>query len=112
MDNITQAEYFKECRAIATEIVKECDGDEETIQDKLHETIKGHQWIIYTFYNLQVLTHSRNENAYFDEFGVSLDTADFSSTMAKLAYFSMMTDVQYELSEALESYKAEERASV
>lgn len=105
MNSITQAEYYSECQSIATETVKECEGNEESIQDQLHEAVDGHQWIIYTFYNLQVLQHSRNENAYFDDFG-PLVADDFSSCMAKLAYAALMADVQEYLSDALSAYKA------
>lgn len=106
MEPITAAEYFTECQAIARELVQECEGDEEQIQNRLHETIDGHQWIIYTYYNLQVLAHSKNENAYFDAFG-KLETEDFSSTMARLAFCALEADVHEEIPEALSAYQAE-----
>ena len=107
VEPITQSEYYTQCQAIANELVAEHEGNEESIQDALHETITDHQWITYTYYTLQVLAHSHNENAFFDDFGEPLNTSDFSSTMTKLAFFAMMADVQEYLSTALESYKSQ-----
>lgn len=104
MEPITLQEYANECRAIADNIVEECAGDEEQINDRLHETIDSHQWIIYTYYNLQVLTHSRNDGAYFDEFG-ALQADGFSDAMAKMAFAALEADVHEELDGALERYR-------
>ena len=44
-----RAEYREEIRSLAAEAIAECDGDRERIDDWLHETIDGHEWVIYTF---------------------------------------------------------------
>lgn len=104
MNPISLAEYAAECTAIAREIVEECEGDEDTINDRLHETVDGHQWIIYTYYNAQVLTHSRNKDAYFENFG-KLEVESYSDAMAKMAYAALEADVRAELDSALEWYR-------
>ena len=104
MDPISLAEYAAECKSIAQELVKECEGDEKRISDSLHNAIDGHQWIIYTYYNCQVLTHSRNDNAYFKNFG-PLTADSFSDAVAKMAFAALEADVQAELSDALEAYR-------
>lgn len=105
MDPITLQEYVTECKNVARSITEECEGDEECIQDRLHEEIDQHEWITFTYYNLQVLTHSRNDGAYFDNFG-PLKATGFSDAMAKMAYAAFYQDVSEELSDALESYKS------
>lgn len=106
MNPITSSEYFEECQSIAREITKECEGNEEEISDQLHQTIDGHQWIIYTYYNAQVLMHSKNDGAYFENYG-PLEAKDFSEAMAKMAFAAFHQDVSEELSAALEWYEQE-----
>jgi hypothetical protein len=92
MDNLSSQEYWAEVREIAEAArAEEKAGGEAS--DYIHEQIDSHQWIIYTFYNLQVLQHSSSENAWFEEFG-EMKADDFSSCMAKLAYAAMATDVR------------------
>jgi hypothetical protein len=88
MDNITSQEYWAEIQSIAAECAQ---ADEP--RDAVHEACDQHQWITYTFYNLQVLQHSRNESAYFDENGRSPETTDFSTLTAVLACWAMLQDV-------------------
>lgn len=106
MEPITLQQYANECSDIARELVDECNADEEQMQDRLHETIDGHQWIIYTFHNMQVLQHSKNEDAYFDDFG-TLTAESFSDAMVKMAFAAFMRDVQEEIPEALERWRKE-----
>ncbi len=102
-DDMTQRDYYEQCRAIAEECVKEAEGDEERAQDLVHESVDGHQYIIYTHYNMCVLRHSRNDSAYFDNFG-PLQADGFSDAMAKMAFAAMYQDVCEELGDALEAY--------
>jgi len=104
MEPITLQEYAAECKAVAKAIVEECEGNEDDFHDRLHEEIDSHQWIIYTYYNLQVLTHSRNDGAYFDNFG-PLTADGFSDAMVKMAFAAFYQDVSEELSEALTEYE-------
>ena len=86
MDN---HEYWKEVNGIAANLVSESMGDndndrdaaEEEINDtRLHETIDGHQWVIYYSYNLDVIKHSDNEDYYNDNFEITSKLTDQSTT--------------------------------
>ena len=101
---MTKREYYHEIFDIVNELVSECEGDEDRIQDMIHETVDGHQWIIYTHYNIEVLQHSNNHDAYFDNFG-PLAADGFSDAMAKMAFAAMYQDCQEEVSDALERWR-------
>lgn len=100
---ITAREYYDEIRSICTSAVEEFnkrDGDEEPdewFHDWLHQTIDGHQWIIYTWYNTQVLTHTDNRDAYWEAFGEAPQADDHGQLMATLAYSAMAADVQFRM---------------
>ena len=97
-DEITNREYFAEVTALAEavhNVGREGSDYDDTCDpgDVLHELIDGHEWIIYTHYNLQVLRHSLNESALFDEMGPQ--TWDDMRTMtAQLAWWALLTDVR------------------
>ena len=55
MEDITRHEYWTEVASIAKTVTEEARADADDIIDRLHETIDSHQWVIYTFYNMQVL---------------------------------------------------------
>ena len=93
-------------------------GAEADINDsRLHETIDGHQWVIYTSYNLDVLRHSDNEDAYIDNFGGEdaahlLKDRGISGLHAVMAYCAMEQDVQSILSDALDEAIEEHEKTV
>ena len=101
-----QREYYKEISALAKQIAEEVEGDTDRASDLAHEIMDGHQWIIYTYYNLQVLEHSRNESAYFENCG-SLDADSYCDAMAKMAFAAMLQDVYEELQDACEAWLEE-----
>lgn len=117
MSNITNAEYWIEVEAIAnciaTEAMQSCDNDrdeaEELINDSLlHETIDGHQWIIYNHYNLDVIQYSDNEDYYIDEFGTEsageeLKSGGLSGLHTAVAFWALYADVQNMLSDELDT---------
>lgn len=98
MTMISQSEYYAEVCAVAQAVLTESRDESRDVQDVLFEAVDGHQWIIYTFYNLQVLTHSRNDAAYFDSFG-PLDASGFSDAVQKMAYAAFEQDVQDAIAE-------------
>ena len=74
MSQFTSVEYWKEVSSIAAYLVSEsadyndCNTidtfDRDTVLEyindsALHETIDGHQWVIYYAYNLPVLEYSK-----------------------------------------------------
>lgn len=99
---ITDRDYWKEVQNIKKEALREYkdwgrDTDpNEWLSDWLHQTIDGHQWIIYTWYNTQVLTHSRNDDAYFENYG-PLEADGFSDAVQKMAFAAFYEDVMQDI---------------
>jgi hypothetical protein len=85
----TQFDYTKEIEGLASNLVAEAmqtvesdnngeldsfedakEAADELINDSLlHETIDGHQWVIYCGYNLDVLKYSDNPDYMIDNLG-------------------------------------------
>lgn len=126
MSNITNTVYWAEVASLATSIVQDaadrtdCNTvdtfDRDTVQDQifdtvLHETIDGHQWVIYYAYNLDVLQHSDNEDYMIDQFGNDeagcvLKDRGLSGLHSVLAYWALYADVTDRISEALDDYES------
>lgn len=96
-DRISAREYRQELRSIAEEAARSCrDGEidsHEALCDWVHETLDGHQWVIYTGYNWDVLAVSENDGAYVENFGTDGVIADGSLNTAALAYAAMEADL-------------------
>jgi hypothetical protein len=65
----------------------------------LHETIDGHQWVIYYAYNLDVLKYSDNPDYMTDNFGDDsagsiLSEQGLNSLHSALAFWALYADVQ------------------
>ena len=81
-DNLSEAlhplavAYNAQIQSIARDCVAECVEHEGDLDETLHETIDGHEWVIYTFKARVVAIISDNENAYSEEFGDEPSTAD------------------------------------
>lgn len=101
MELITEQDYSQEIRSIIDGAYEAYSSQDpgvlvepyEFLSEWLHTAIDGHQWVIHTYYNTQVLTHSGNEDAYWEEFGVGPENANYGSLMAVLAYSAMHADV-------------------
>lgn len=100
-DNIiTAQQYHAEIRSICQSALDEYKGHheddepDEWFHDWLHQTIDGHQWIIYTHYNSQVLTHSDNRDAAWEIGGETPQADSYGQLMAVLAFYAMSQDVQ------------------
>lgn len=94
MSDLTLAEYSKEVTELAQTVAKEACDENRDVSDVLHETIDGHQWVIYTAYHFDVLKHSPNDGAYFDEIGeLTLTSLD----LAPIVYAALAADVRAEL---------------
>ena len=95
---MTEREYYVEIRSIAEEAIKAEREENADIQEWLHETIDGHQWVIYTARNLEVLSISSNSEAGVDEGLVDANAAIKEGGMARLyaqlAYCAIDADVQ------------------
>lgn len=96
MSDLSLAEYTKEVAELAASIAKEAREEGRDVADVLHETIDGHQWVIYTAYHFDVLKHSPNDGAYFDNIGpLTLTSLD----LAPIVYAAMEADVSAELAD-------------
>ena len=116
MTEITSSEYWTEVQSLADSIASEAMADndndreaaEEDINDsRLHETIDGHQWIIYNAYNLPVMQFSDNADYYIDNFGGDdaghiLKERGIDGLHTVIAFWALYADVQDRLSDALD----------
>ena len=116
MSNITSSQYWNEVQSLAVSIAEDamahCDNNrdeaEELINDSLlHETIDGHQWIIYSAYNLDVYQYSSNSDNYINNFGGDdaafvLKEKGLDGLHQALAFWALYADVQDKIDEALD----------
>lgn len=97
-------EYREEVKAIAQEIVDRVKSGElspDDVNDALHESVDGDQWVIYTYRaKLVVAFLSDNGDAAYDE-GMEVDHSDGINWSA-MAYFAMCADVRSELPDDLD----------
>jgi hypothetical protein len=115
---LSGVEYWKEVSALAEMIVSEAADtfDRDTVLEKirdvlLHETIDGHQWIIYYAYNLSVLEHSDNSDYMVDNLGAEsagevLKDSGLSGLHSALAFWALYADVQDHIDSALDEYES------
>ena len=115
-NQITSAQYYNEVNTLAKIIAEEAmqqsgnnrSDAEELINDTLlHETIDGHQWIIYYAYNLDVYQHSDNSSYLIDNFGneetgTILQENGIDGLHCALAFWALYADVQEKISDALD----------
>ena len=88
-------DYWKAVQGIADEIVagiKAGNTDPDEWTDRLHETVDGNFWVIYTYQaKLVVAFISDNDTAAFDQ-GIEIDHS-CGINWSALAYFAMYQDV-------------------
>ena len=131
MEQLTYNEYWTEIKGIADSIVCEAlqsveidnnnepmdfDDKKEQAMDLindslLHETIDGHQWVIYYAYNLDVIKNSNNEDYMADN--ISNDFSGFDSLNSlhgAVAFWAMYADVQEYIDDAFNEYEEKEAA--
>ena len=114
--NIAEHDYNKEVQSIAEGLVNDNKADyegkealEEAINDTLlHETIDGHQWVIYYAYNLDVYEHSSNRDYAVDNFGDdwlqhTIKENGLQGLHQGLAFWCLYADVQEALHGVLET---------
>lgn len=101
-------EYWNDVREYAKDILDELEirsqedfeNSRDDIQDRLHETVDGSQWIIYYYRNLQVLEHTDNAD-YADDQGFELTTNDgWRSLITQVSFWAMYGDL-WQIIEAL-----------
>jgi len=82
---ITQQEYNEEIADLARTIVSEAREYDQDLNDTLHETIDGHEWVIYTAKARSLASLMGNPDAW-KEFG-----GEFTDELR--AYAGMQEDV-------------------
>lgn len=95
VQSVLYREYIEEVQSTVNEVLSEIregnpgiSGDKlrEAFSDRLHETIDGHNWVIYNAKARLVLWMSDNEDAYYDFGG-----EDAPSDNTK-AFYAMLAD--------------------
>jgi hypothetical protein len=99
---MTQQEYWNEIRSLAEwlsdnrpaelggEGVVADYGEDADRYDAIHETLDGHEFVIYTRKARQVVAHSDNPDHMMDEFGSDCFGGMFDE---RRAYWAMMQDI-------------------
>ncbi len=102
---ISMSEYWRQVKALAKEAkseTKEKGSSREQwkvrAEERLLQTIDGHEWIIYPWAYPWVLMHSRNEDALFEKLG-SVETSSYSDIMQKMAFCALKVDAETDLEE-------------
>lgn len=101
--------YWDSVQSIATE-AKTAEKDGQDINEFVHESVDGSQWIIYTGRNLECLKETSNEDAAFDQQGSdALDGCKSASAVyARLAFYAMQADVYEAIAELPNEEEEEE----
>ena len=107
---ITAEEYANEIHDLAQSCAEEAHEQGRDLYDVIHETVDGHQWVIYTRYNLYVLQHTFNPNAHEDlgDIGHVLSERGLDGLHAYLACVSMIADVSDAASDIFDKLEEEE----
>lgn len=87
----TRAAYWSSVYGIADEILAEHYGDDDAINDAVHEHVDGSGWIIYTGKQLAVLLLTQNDPDGEDVASMSGGSWDSMQTVA--AFLAMERDV-------------------
>ena len=112
-------EYWEEVNDIANTIACEAMADnendraaaeEDIFDSRLHETIDGHQWVIYYSYNLDVIKYSGNADYYADNFGgeslaASLEQGGLDTLHCHIAFWCLYADVMELIDAKLDEYE-------
>jgi len=106
-ERMTSQEYWAEVASLAESVLEEgrADGqsDDEIMSDRLWETIDGHQWVIYTAYHYEVLSHSDNSGYTVEQFGTDELIKGGELNTAALAFGALYGDVSDKLYRLVES---------
>lgn len=90
---ITQREYWDEVESLAQTIREEAEEYSRDVSDVLFETIDGHQWVIYTAFHYEVLSHSDNDDYYVENFGAEGLSDGTGLRTDRLAWGALYGDV-------------------
>ena len=102
MERVTENEYWKEVRSIADGLVAEAKEGEfgtgesarEGLNERLWESIDGHQWVIYTYHAQTITAISPNDGYSAENFGVETIVTDGAMNWSAIAFGALYADVQ------------------
>lgn len=96
-DGIASREYHATVAGIVEDLKRAtADGeitDRDAAMEWIEQTIDGHHDVIYTACAQEILRQSRNDGAYFDDFGSEGAITDGGIEYSKLAYCALRADV-------------------
>ena len=119
--NITSSEYWTEVSELAENILADAMQDNnndieaaegEIYDTRLHQTIDGHQWVLYNAYHLDIISHSDNEDYMVDNFGGdclehALKEGGLSGLHMAIAVWAFYADVSDKLIDAIQAARDE-----
>ena len=103
--NITYSEYWQEVRALALAVINEVnqqcsgcdfsDGEYVKAEQACNELTTEHEWVIYLYKAKQVMIHTDNLNAWFENEGVAIvnNAEDFFHIAAAYALCADVWDM-------------------
>ncbi len=99
-EGILRGNYWGHVRRLAEGMAQEVTEDvkggkdfDESVAERLHETVDGSAMVIYTAQNFEVLRWSSNHDAYTEEMG-EVPTSNGSVNWAALAFSALAADVR------------------
>ena len=108
-DGIAEREYHETVTGIVDDLKRAIhDGDvtdEDGAIEWIEQTIDGHHDVIYTSCAQEILRHSRNDGAYFDDFGSEGAITDNGIEWSRLAYSALRADVLERISDLSDYFK-------
>ena len=95
--NMTKSEYYNEIKSLAEYFAIDGDwtndySDHDDRSSAIHELIDGHQFVIYYSKAADVVRHSDNSNAMFQELGQQ-EVKDLDTLNTQLAFFAMVAGI-------------------
>lgn len=101
-------EYEREVAAVARDIVEECIKHGQDIADSIHDTVDGHEWMIYTRHHQEIIDRSSYPDAYLDvysheDLGRIVADQGLDSAIQARAFFAFEHDVRNEVYEIAKS---------
>lgn len=118
-DRITESSFQTECDELAQEIFDyalDDMADDETPEDKrddmldrVHETVDGHQWVIYHHYAHQICAACNTDEgeAFLEDVGMP-ETPTYDGLAVAIAYGEMRHRVSAKLEELIEEWEPAE----
>jgi len=111
-DGIAEREYRDTVQGIIDDVKGEVANgtitDRDSALEYIEQTIDGHHDVIYTYAAQNVCRISRNDGAYFDDFGSEGAVEDGGIAWSKLAYCAMRADVLEQIGDLDEWFRCSE----